>query len=101
MGKRKNNTISAKKQIELDLIYKPLIGKELEIVSSTNKNQIGLKGMILLETANLFHIEVAKNVVKKIFKKDIVILTEYDGLKVKIDCRLLANGLVARLKKLK
>jgi len=54
MGKRKNNTISAKKQIELDLIYKPLIGKELEIVSSTNKNQIGLKGMILLETANLF-----------------------------------------------
>lgn len=46
-----------------------LIGITIEIISSTNQKNIGLKGKIIDETKNMFVIETKKGV-KKISKKE-------------------------------
>jgi RNase P/RNase MRP subunit p29 len=92
--------LSAKKTIEYGLLLKPLIGKDVEILDSSVKPQIGVKGILVLETANLFHIETKKETIK-VLKSNITIKLSHNNQNIKLDCKLLKGTLTQRLKKLK
>lgn len=104
MGKQKNkDKISLKKQIEIDILCKSLIGKEITIVESSNKNQIGISGILIYETNKLFYVEISNRTsnVKKILKNDVVLKFNYNGKVVRVNGSLLMNDLIYRLKKLR
>ncbi len=101
MGKQKNIKISEKKEIEIGILYKSLIGTEIEVVESKNKNQIGLKGVIVYESYNLVFLEIAKDNIKRLLKEGLVIRFDYEGKKIKLDCSFLSGTIVSRLKKMK
>ncbi len=54
-----------------NLVRHELIGLEVEIKDSTNKNQVGLKGNVIDETFKTLKIETDKG--EKIIPKDITI----------------------------
>lgn len=93
--------LSEKKQIEFDILYKTLIGKHIKILESSNQNQIGIGGTIVYESANLLYIKTNQNTIKKILKKSITIELEYNNHIFKINCNLLKNTLIQRIKKIK
>lgn len=67
-----------------NLIRHELIGLQVEVAKSTNKFQIGTKGLVVDDTKNLLAIETADGV-KKIQKKGAeFIFTIPDGRKVKV-----------------
>ncbi|MEM5872270.1 MAG: ribonuclease P protein component 1 [Candidatus Aenigmatarchaeota archaeon] len=67
-----------------NLIRHELIGLNVEVFDSTNKFQIGIKGIVVDETKNTITIE-AKNGLKKIQKKGATfIFTIPNGKKVKV-----------------
>ncbi|MEM5778518.1 MAG: ribonuclease P protein component 1 [Candidatus Aenigmatarchaeota archaeon] len=67
-----------------NLIRHELIGLNIEVFNSTNKFQVGIKGIVVDETKNTIIIE-SKNGLKKIQKKGAVfIFTIPNGKKVKI-----------------
>lgn len=92
--------LSEKKQIEHDLLYKSLIGKEIEIIDSKNKKQIGLKGILVYESANMLILEVKGKIVK-ILKGNVVLKADYKGKALNMDGRLLLGTLINRLKKMR
>jgi RNase P/RNase MRP subunit p29 len=92
--------LSSKKLIYSDIVYKSLIGKKIEIVNSTNKNLIGLKGEIQFESANLFYIKT-KEGIKKVLKSIIEFVLEHDEEKYSIEGNLLKGSIVNRIKKMK
>jgi ribonuclease P protein subunit POP4 len=68
-----------------NLIRHELIGLEVEVVGSTNKFHIGIKGLVVDETKNLLIIETS-NGIKKIQKKGTNFMFIIpDGKKVKVD----------------
>ncbi|MDA3854856.1 MAG: ribonuclease P protein subunit [Candidatus Woesearchaeota archaeon] len=122
--------IPEKKQVEFDVLCLSLVGKEIEIVDSKNKLQIGFKGVLVLESANLFYIEVDKDTrnqeihenskfsdafnqsisgqserssdsIKKFLKNGLVIKFDYNGKNLIVDCSILSGSLVSRIKKIK
>jgi RNase P/RNase MRP subunit p29 len=92
--------LSAKQKTLYDLLYIPLIGKEIEIINSNNSIFIGIKGTILFESANF--LTILTNNQEKNFKKDqITISLIHDNKTFSLDCSLLHSTLSIRLKKLK
>jgi ribonuclease P protein subunit POP4 len=68
-----------------NIIRHELIGLEVEVVESTNKFQVGIKGMVVDETKKLLIIETKKGV-KKIQKDGAVFMFKLpSGVKVKVD----------------
>jgi len=68
-----------------NLIRHELIGLDVEVVGSTNKFHVGIKGLVVDETKNLLIIETRKGI-KKIQKKGAkFIFTIPDGKKVKVN----------------
>ena len=92
--------LSSKKKIEYDILYKSLIGKEIEITDSKNKNQIGIKGKILQETANFFVIDQKGSIIR-IHKENITFKLIHKEKALYIDGRLLLSTLTQRIKKIK
>ena len=95
-----SSKLGFKKELENEVLYKSLIGKNIEITESKNKNQIGLKGKIVNETASFFII--SKNGLNsKILKRNIVFKTIVKEKALYIDGRFLFNTLTNRIKKIK
>lgn len=94
--------LSQKKQIEYEVLYKSLVGKQIKITSSKIKTQIGLNGTIVYETANFFHIKMEKELkIVKIFKNNVFFDIIIDGKALNIDGRLLLLTVLPRIKKIK
>jgi RNase P/RNase MRP subunit p29 len=100
MAKETMPKISQKKQIELDLTCKSLIGKNIKIIDSTNPKQIGIEGILVYESAKILHIKTDDKI-KKIFKNTITFQTDYKSQKVNIKGSALFGTLVQRIKKIK
>lgn len=90
-----------KKQFEFSLTYSSLIGKSVKIVSSTNKNQIGIKGVLVKETSKFIHIRLKDNSIKQFSKLNLIIEFRYDNRLVRMNCNAIKGTLQQRLKKLK
>jgi len=74
------------------IIQHELIGLDVEILESTNKNQIGIKGLVVDETKNLISIETSKGI-KRVQKKGatfLFVLPNQERVKV------LGDRLIAR-----
>lgn len=93
--------ISSKKQIEFDLTLKSLIGKQIKIINSNIKNQIGMCGILVFESANLLYLEVEDEIIKKLLKSSLIIELDYNFKKIQINCDLLSGSVASRIKKLK
>lgn len=100
MVKNQSIKISKKKQLEFDILCKSLVDKEILIIDSKNKNQIGMKGILVFESANLFYLNI-NGVVKKLLKSGLVFEVKLDNFKFRLDASLLMNSLVNRIKKIK
>ena len=68
------------------------IGLEVEVVSANNKDLIGLKGIVVDESKNLFEVEVEGNIIKKVFKGYAIFLFKTGQDLYEID----GNDLIAR-----
>ncbi|MCS7097649.1 MAG: ribonuclease P protein subunit [Candidatus Methanomethyliaceae archaeon] len=55
-----------------NLIYHNLVGLNIEVTSSTDPTQIGVRGIVVDETANLLIISTMDNKVKKIPKRNCI-----------------------------
>lgn len=96
------NKLSQKKQIEYDVLYKSLIGKQIKITSSKIKTQIGLSGVIIYESASYLHIKVEKELkIVRIFKNNVFFDVTIQGKALNIDGRLLLLTVLPRIKKIK
>ncbi len=83
------------KIIPKDALRREIIGETIKVVSSTNKDLVGIKGKVIDETRNMFIIKSKK--MKKILKNQVVI--ELKGMQ--IDGNLLIGKAEDRLKKWK
>lgn len=91
---------STKKELEFETLYKSLVGNTIEITNSKNKNQIGIKGKIIHESANFFVLaQKARNI--RILKRSISFKTTVQNKPLYIDGRFLLSTLTNRIKKLK
>jgi ribonuclease P protein subunit POP4 len=81
-----------------DLIRHELIGLRVEIANSTNKFQIGMKGLVVDETKNLLVIETDRGI-KKIQKKgtDFIFMIP-DGKSVKVNGTIIVKRPEERVK---
>lgn len=95
-----SNQVSTKQKILYDILYIPLIGKEIKVLISNNPKLVGIKGVIVLETAKFLHLETNEGE-KKLKKDQITISLEHKGEQYSLDCSLLHSTLPVRLKKLK
>lgn len=92
--------LSQKQQIEFEVLYNSLIGKEIEIIGSSNSNLVGLKGVLIDESANLLFLEQNGSIVK-ILKNSVTLKISFLGKILKIDGKLLLGTLTTRIKKIK
>ena len=92
--------ISVKKELEYDILLRSLIGKEVEILDSINKNQVGIKGILVLESSSLLYIETVKGVVK-VLKSTVILKLSHGNHHIKLDGKLLKGTLTQRIKKLR
>ncbi len=93
--------ISIKKKIELDLTLMSLIGKKIKVIYSSNKNQIGIEGLIIGETQNFLIILINSNKEIKLKKNDLVIELYLDGNLIELNCNQIIGTIQHRLKKFK
>jgi len=100
MAKDKSFKLTAKKQVEFDVLCKSLVGKEISIVDSSNKNQIGFRGILVYESAKLFYLEI-DGLVKRILKNGLVIEFYLDKKKIQVRADVLLGTLSSRIKKIK
>jgi ribonuclease P protein subunit POP4 len=83
-----------------NLVRHELIGLEIKIKDSTNKNQKGLKGKVIDETYNTLKIETKEGKEKIITKNNsIFIFTLPNGVKVEVDGKVLISRPEDRIKK--
>jgi len=84
---------------ERNLVRHELIGLEVEVVNSTNKSQIGIKGRVVDETYKMLVIETEKGE-KKVAKKDCVFVFKIpSGKKVQVEGWLLVGKPEDRIKR--
>jgi RNase P/RNase MRP subunit p29 len=100
MKKDKSFKLTAKKQVEFDVLCKSLVGKEISVVDSSNKNQIGFSGILVYESAKLFYLQIGSDT-KKILKSGLVIEFELNQSKVQVRANVLQGTLSSRIKKIK
>ena len=81
-----------------EIIADELIGLEVEVVESTDKNKIGIRGRVIDETMKMLVIETEKGI-KKVPKAECAFIFSYKGKKVKVDGRLLVARPEDRIKK--
>jgi len=74
-----------------------LIGKEVVVVDSKNKSNIGIEGKIVNETKNTIWVSDKESNLKKLIKKNIVLL--FKNEKIKVDGKILVGRPEDRLKK--
>jgi ribonuclease P protein subunit POP4 len=74
-----------------------LIGSYAEIVDSTNKSNIGIKGKIIDETKNTIIIQ-KKDEKKTLLKNNIMLIIKIENKKYKIQGKILAKRPKDRLK---
>lgn len=102
-GKNTSNSeikLSSKRQIEVDLTLKSLIGKNIKIINSTIENQVGIEGELLLETANFLILSNNGSTIN-ILKQNVTIELDYKGQALYMDGRFLYSTLTQRIKKFK
>ncbi len=75
-----------------------LIGLDVEVVDSTNKDLCGLKGKVVDETRSLIVLATNKGE-KKILKKDATFMFKLENEKVEVDGKVLVGRPEERLKK--
>jgi len=92
--------LSAKKQIEIDLTLKSLVGKKIKIISSKIGNQVGVCGELAYETANFLILSVNGSIVQ-ILKSNVTIELDYKGKPLYMDGRFILSTLTQRIKKFK
>ncbi len=80
-----------------ELIKHELIGRNIEIIDSTNKANIGLKGKVLDETKHLLIIDTSKGI-KKVPKTGNLFQIQYLGEKINIKGELLFGAPAERIK---
>jgi ribonuclease P protein subunit POP4 len=81
-----------------DIIKHELIGLQIKIAESRNKDNVGLSGKIINETKFTITIKTKKGK-KMLFKNNIKIETRVNNKKIKIDGKLLAGRPEDRVKK--
>ena len=82
----------------VDVLKINIIGKNIEILHSSNKSLINKKGKIIDETKNLLIIQQGKSL-KKLIKSQIRIKIPYKGRYYSVDGKLLIGTIEARMKK--
>ena len=75
-----------------------LIGLDVEVVDSINKDLCGLKGKVVDETRNLIVVATNKGE-KKVLKKDATFMFKLENEKVEVDGKVLVGRPEERLKK--
>lgn len=75
-----------------------LIGLDIKIVRSKNKDLLGLKGRIIDETKNMLIIQ-SNNQIKKIIKDQITLELKMNNKLMQIDGKLLVGRSEERIKK--
>jgi ribonuclease P protein subunit POP4 len=81
-----------------NLIKHELIGLAVEVADSTNKFQVGIKGMVVDETKNVLTIETEKGIRKVQKKGSTFIFKISSGKKVKVNGNKIAVRPEERLK---
>lgn len=71
-----------------------LIGYYVEIVYSSNRNYVGIKGLVVDETRNMLHIKINGRVLK-VIKKACTFKVKIDGK----ECIIKGNSLVGNIAK--
>lgn len=92
--------LSVKRQIEVDLTLKSLIGKTIKIHKSTIENQVGLSGEIVYETASNLTLSKNSSIIN-ILKRNVTIELDHKGQSLYMDGRFLYSTLTQRIKKFK
>lgn len=57
-----------------------LVGSDAKVIGSSNPSDIGIKGMIVDETAHMLDIEDENGTIRRIIKKNVIL--EIDGVHV-------------------
>ncbi len=99
-SKNSNFKLSIKRQTEVDLTLKSLIGKTIKIYKSAISNQVGIEGKLLLETANFLILSKHGSTIN-ILKRNVTIELDYKGQALYMDGRFLYSTLTQRIKKFK
>ena len=89
-----------KKELKDSIKFILLIGDQIKILDSKNKNDIGISGTIIFESEDFFHIKV-KDEVKKIVKKNIKFEVIKQNTRLEVQGEILSKNIIKRLKKLK
>jgi ribonuclease P protein subunit POP4 len=83
-----------------NLVRHELIGLDVEIVESTNKADVGIKGKVVDESYNTIKIEMSSGEEKTLIKKNVVfVFTLPDGKKAKVDGKIIVSRPEDRIKK--
>ncbi|WP_423792862.1 ribonuclease P protein component 1 [Methanocaldococcus indicus] len=82
-----------------DILRHELIGLDVEIVDSTNKCLVGIKGTVVDETRNMLIIEKENGKIVKVPKDVCIFLFNLKKCKVKVIGKLLVGRPEERLKK--
>ena len=92
--------LSEKKRLKYDVLCLSLVGKTIEIVESKIPSQVGVKGILLHETANFLILDVQGSK-KQYLKSNLTIKIDYNGKALYMDAQLLLTTLPSRIKKVK
>lgn len=92
--------LSAKKTLEFDFTCISLISKKILIIDSTIKNQIGVSGVLVKETANFIFLDI-HGLVKSFKKSDLVVEFDFEGSKIRLNCNSIVGTIQNRIKKMK
>jgi ribonuclease P protein subunit POP4 len=83
---------------QIDMLKHEFIGRQLEIVKSSNKTLVGVKGKIIDETKNTFDIETAEDI-KRVLKNVVFVKINFGAKNAVVDGKLLVARPEDRLKK--
>jgi len=92
--------LTLKKTLQIDLTCISLISKKMLIVDSIIKNQIGISGVLVKETANFIFLKVDATV-KSFKKSDLIVEFDFEGSKIRFNCNAIIGTIQNRIKKLK
>lgn len=90
----------SKKDIKEYILYRSLVGLDIEILESKIKNQIGIKGKIIHETDNFFHIH-QNGRISRVYKPNITFKISIKGKPLKVEGSLLMSSVINRIKKMR
>jgi RNase P/RNase MRP subunit p29 len=75
-----------------------LVGKDVEVFYSTNRNEIGVRGKCVEDRANILVIATDRGE-KKIVKQNVWLLIYHNGYKILVEGKRLVGKIERRLKK--